>query len=244
MFRAEIKSETLKGMVTLMSILVDEVKFTVDKDGMNFKAVDAAHIAMMSLDIGAGAFESYSADPCEIGLDLDKVKGVLKLAGPGDTIVLEQDEAHGRLVVRIKNITRRMNMIDASSIPDVRLPHPELSGKVDLPVDQLQFGIKVSDTISDHIALRINEEGFELSCEGETDSVNLKVPASELTMVVENPVCSVFPQDYFANLVKAIPAGTLVTIELDNDRPLAISFKLADGNIDSRYLLAPRIESD
>ncbi|NLU46235.1 MAG: DNA polymerase sliding clamp, partial [Euryarchaeota archaeon] len=83
MFKAEMKSETLKGLVNVISTLIDEVKFTVDADGMSLKAVDPAHVAMIELNIGAKAFESFSADELELGLDLDKVKTVLKLAGPG-----------------------------------------------------------------------------------------------------------------------------------------------------------------
>mgnify|MGYP004443793121 CR=1 FL=1 len=245
MFRVEIRSETMKGLVTIMSTIVDEVKFTIDENGMKFKAVDPAHIAMMSLVIAKGAFESYAAEPCEIGLDLDKIKSVLKLAGPGDIITLEQDESHGKLIIRIKNITRRMSLIDTSGIPDIRLPNPDLSAKVDLAIEHLQYGIKAAESISDHIALRADKEGFELSCDGETDSVNLKVAKADISaLIVEEPVCSMFPLDYFSNVVKAIPAGTNVTLEMDNDRPLSFRFGMADGNIDAQYFLAPRIEND
>ena len=53
-----------------------------------------------------------------------------------------------------------------------------------------------------------------------------------------------FPLDYFSNIVKAIPAGTVVRVELDNDYPVKLVFALADGQVKVNYLLAPRIESD
>ena len=79
MFKAVIKSEILKGLVGVISTLIDEVKFTIDKEGMSLKAVDPAHVAMVDLKINADAFESYEAEETEIGLDLDKVKEVLKV---------------------------------------------------------------------------------------------------------------------------------------------------------------------
>ena len=98
MFKAEIRADTLKGLVNVISTLIDEVKFTISPEGMTLKAVDPAHVAMIELNIEAGAFESYMADQTEIGLDLDKVKDVLKLSSSGDIISMEQDEGYGRLI--------------------------------------------------------------------------------------------------------------------------------------------------
>lgn len=122
MFKADLKSDTLKGLVNIISTLIDEVKFTITADGMTLKAVDAAHVAMIEMEVGKGAFESYEAEACEIGLDLDKVKSVLKLAASGDIIKMEQDDTHGRLVFKVGNITRRMNLVDTASMNDPKVP--------------------------------------------------------------------------------------------------------------------------
>ena len=70
MFKADLKSDTLKGLVNIISTLIDEVKFTITADGMTLKAVDAAHVAMIEMEVGKGAFESYEAEACEIGTRL------------------------------------------------------------------------------------------------------------------------------------------------------------------------------
>jgi len=244
-FKAEIRSDTLKGIVNVISTLVDEVKFSVDAEGIGLKAVDPAHVAMIEVYIGKGAFESYSAEPTEIGVDLDKVKEVLKLAVSGDVISMEQDESHGRLIFKVGNITRRMNLVDTSSMSDPKVPQLSLQAKIDIQVAELQRGIKAAETISDHIALTADEEFFELSSEGDTDSASLRLDKSKLKSIeAKAKVCSLFPLDYFSNLVKAVPSETVVKIELDNDYPVKIGFDLADGNGSVRYLLAPRIESD
>lgn len=245
MFKAEIKSDVLKGLVNIISTLVDEVKFSVDPEGLSLKAVDSAHVAMMELRVGSGAFESYSADETEIGLDLDKVKSVLKLASSGDIITMEQDNDHGRLIFKVGNITRRMHLVDTSGMSDPKVPQLSLSAKIRIKVDELQQGIRASESISDHITLTAGPEGFELSCEGDTDSASLFVQKDKLESLETDGVYrSMFPLDYFANLVKAIPAGTDVDIELDKDYPINMKFDMADGNGHVDYLLAPRIESD
>ncbi|MDR1690752.1 MAG: DNA polymerase sliding clamp [Candidatus Methanoplasma sp.] len=245
MFKAEIKSETLKGLVNIISTLIDEVKFTITPEGMTLKAVDPAHVAMIELNVKAKAFESYSASSTEIGLDLDKVKTVLKLAGPGDIIAMEQDEDKGRFVFKIGNITRSMNLVDTSSMNDPKVPQLSLSANVVVLVDQLQRGMRAAESISDHISLKATSEFFELSCEGDTDDVSLKLQGSDLdSLDVPSDVHSLFPLDYFSNLLKAIPAGTKVRVELDSDYPVKLVFGLAGGEANVVYFLAPRIESD
>ena len=245
MFKAELRADTLKGLVNIISTLIDEVKFTVTPDGMSLKAVDPAHVAMVELIVEKEAFETYEADETELGVDLDKVKDVLKLAGSGDIISMEQDSDRGRLVFKVGNITRRMNLVDTSSINDPRVPEFDLKATVKVPVTELQRGIKASESISDHITLIAGDDMFELLCEGDTDSADLKLNASE-TVVINSPekAGSTFPLDYFSNLVKAIPSDVIVTIKLDDDYPVEIDFKLADDKGSVRYLLAPRIEND
>lgn len=245
MFKAEIRSDTLKGIVNVLSTLVDEAKFTIEPEGISLKAVDPAHVAMIELDIGKGAFESYSAESTEIGVDLDKVKEVLKLASSGDIITMEQDPDHGRLIFKVGNITRRMNLVDTSSMSDPKVPQLTLQAHIDVEVSELQKGLKAAETISDHIALIADPESFELSSEGDTDMASLKLDKSKLVGIeASSKVCSLFPLDYFSNLVKAVPSDTVIRIELDNDYPVKLIFDLASGNSTVRYLLAPRIESD
>ncbi len=248
MFKAEIRADTLKGLVNVISTLIDEVKFTISPEGMTLRAVDPAHVAMIELNIEAGAFEAYAADQTEIGLDLDKVKDVLKLSSSGDIISMEQDEGFGRLIFRVGNITRRMNLVDTSSMNDPKVPQLELSANIEVPVSELQRGIKASENISDHIALTITGDYFELACEGDTDSVNLKLDKSQLTSLNVNEegskYCSLFPLDYFSNLIKAVPSDATVKIDLDNDYPVMLNFALAEGKGSVKYLLAPRIESE
>ena len=143
---------------------------------------------------------------------------------------MEQDDTHGRLVFKVGNITRRMNLVDTASMNDPKVPQLSLATDISLKVDELQKGIRAAESISDHITLRAGVGYFEGDA---IESIN-----------AESDVQSMFPLDYFSNIVKAIPAGTVVRVELDNDYPVKLVFALADGQVKVNYLLAPRIESD
>ncbi|MEM0448780.1 MAG: proliferating cell nuclear antigen (pcna) [Methanomassiliicoccales archaeon] len=245
MFQAKVKSETLKGIVDVVSTLVDEAKFKVDAKGVALKAVDPAHVAMVDLKIEKSAFDEYAANDTELGIDLDKIKEVLRLSRSGDVITLEQDEDKNRLVINVGNVTRRMNLVDTTGMSDPKVPNLSLPAKVAVAAEELQKGIKAAESISDHIALMAKSDGFEMVSEGDTDSVSLKLSKDQLvSLECKESVRSLFPLDYFSNMVRAIPAGTIVTMSLGNDYPVKLEFAIADGKGTVNYLLAPRIESD
>ena len=245
MFQAQVKSETLKGIVDVVSTLVDEAKFNIDSKGVALKAVDPAHVAMIDMKIEKSAFEEYAADDTELGIDLDTIKEVLRLSRSGDIISLEQDEDKNRLVINVGNVTRRMNLVDTSGMSDPKVPNLNLPAKVAVASEELQKGIKAAESISDHIALTAHPEGFEMVSEGDTDSVSLKLSKDQLvSLECKETARSLFPLDYFSNMIRAIAVGTVVTMSLGNDYPVKLEFSIADGRGTVNYLLAPRIESD
>ena len=101
MFERKVKADVLKELVDVVSTLVDEAKFNVGKEGISVKAVDPAHVAMVDLSLDRAAFESFKADEGELGIDMDKMKEILRLAKGGETISLSHDEDKNRLVVTV-----------------------------------------------------------------------------------------------------------------------------------------------
>jgi len=245
MFKAKVRSDTLKGLVNIISTLVDEAKFNIGPEGMSLKAVDPAHVAMIELYLKKSAFEEFVADETSIGIDLDKIRDVLKLASSGDVIQMEQEDNRGRLVIKIGNIVRRMNLVDTSTMGDPRVPELSLPANIEMGIGEIQKGIKAAESVSDHIALSADQDSFELYSEGDTDSVSLRLEREQLIdLKTTEKARSLFPLDYFSNLVKAVPSDTVVRINLGNNYPVKITFDIADGNGKVGYLLAPRIESD
>ena len=245
MFKAVIKAETLKSVIYLVSSIVDEVKFVVSPEEVRIKAIDPAHVALIDISVKAQAFTAYEADNTEIGLDLEKVKAVLKLADSSDDILLEHDADQGRLTVRIGSITRRMSVIDTAALNDPKIPTFDIPNRVCIGADVLKKGIRASESINDHISVSVTSEYFELSCEGDTDFASLRVAASDCIAVeVTGEVKCMYPLDYFSNIIKVIPDKTEVDILINNDYPLKLLCSLADKTIDITYFLAPRIETD
>ncbi len=245
MFEAKVKAEVLKEVVDVVSTLVDEAKFNIGKDAVTIKAVDPAHVAMLDLSLDRSAFDTYKADEGELGMDMDKMKEILRLAKAGDLISLVHDEDKNRLVVTVGNTTRRMSLVDTAGMSDPKVPSLNLPAKLTVRTEELRQGIRASESISDHIALKASSTGFEIVSEGDTDSVSHVVPKDLLEeLQAKDAVRSLYPLDYFSNMVKAITSAPTVTLYLGSDYPVKLEFKIAGGKGDVKYLLAPRIESE
>jgi len=245
MFEAKLKADVLREMVDVISTLVDEAKLNVGKDSVTIKAVDPAHVAMVDLSLDRGAFESYKAEETELGLDMDKMKEILRLAKAGEVISIAHDEDKNRLVVTVGNTTRRMSLVDTAGMSDPKVPSLNLPAKVVVRTDELRQAIRASESVSDHIALKASPEGFEVVSEGDTDTVSHMVPKDLLEeLSAKDAVRSLFPLDYFSNMVKAISTAATVALYLGTDYPVRMEFKIAGGKGEVRYLLAPRIESE
>ncbi len=245
MFNAKVKSEVLKGIIDVTSPLVNEVKFNITNKGISLRAVDPAHVAMVDLHVNSKAFEEYKAENMELGIDMNKLGGIMRLSSSGDTVSLEFDDESNRLIVKIGNLVRRMGLIDTAGMPDPKMPNLDLPGKVIIRASELNQGVRASEAVSDHLALTINKDNFELCAEGDTDTVNLKLPKDLLIELNASSKCrSLFSIDYFSNMIKSIKGEDPITIMLGNDNPTRVEFDIADKKGHVTYLLAPRIESD
>lgn len=245
MFNVKVKSDIIKGIIDVTSPLVNEAKFNITSKGISLKAVDPAHVAMVELDIKSTAFEEYKSDDMELGIDLDKLSGIMRLADSGDTVSLEYDEKSNRLIVTIGNLVRKMGLIDTAGMPDSKVPDLDLPAKAIITASELSKGVRASEAVSDHLALSVDKEAFELFAEGDTDTVNLKLP-KDMLVELSSPgkFKSLFSIDYFSNMIKPVKAGDPITIFLGNDNPIRVDFDIAEKKGHVTYLLAPRIESE
>jgi proliferating cell nuclear antigen len=245
MFNAKVKSEVLKGIIDVTSPLVSEVKFNINPKGISLRAVDPAHVAMINLEIDKKAFEEYKADDMELGIDMDKLAGIMRLSTSGDLVYLEYDEKANRLIIKIGNLERKMSLIDTAGMPDPKMPSLDLPAKAIINASEINRGVRASEAVSDHLAVIVNKENFELFAEGDTDTVNLKLPKDLLVeLVAKGNYKSLFSIDYFSNMIKPLKGEEPVTIYLGNDNPVKVEFDIADKKGHVKYLLAPRIESE
>ena len=241
--RVKMDVKDLKEITNLLLTLVTEAKFEFSAEGLSINAVDPAHVAMIILKVGKEGFSEYDVEEEEVGIDLDKVRDILKLASSGDVVEITKET--GKLVFMMGNLTRSMPLIDTSAMSIPRIPNIVLPAKVVLPKSEFENGIKAAESISDNITFKITPTEFEMYTEGDEDSAKLSIPKDMLKEIqCEEPVKSMYPVDYLLKLVKAMDTNDYITLYIGNDYPVKIVFNVVRGKGESTYLLAPRIEGE
>ncbi|MGM0592617.1 MAG: DNA polymerase sliding clamp [Halobacteriota archaeon] len=247
MFKAIVSASTLGDALDSVSVLVDECKIRLNEDGLSIRAVDPANVGMVDLELDAAAFESYEADGGVIGVNLSRLEDIAGMANSGDLAQLELDEETRKLHIQIDGLSYTLALIDPDSIrqePDI--PDLDLPATIVLEGNQLNRGIRAADMVSDHIALRVDEdaETFHVEAEGDTDDVDFEVSRDELIDLAAGPAKSLFSLDYLKDMNKAIPGDAEVTVELGEEFPVKLHYEIAEGMGAVTYMLAPRIQSD
>ncbi len=245
MFEVDVKVETLKSVFSILTPIVGEIKLIADEEGWKIKAVDPAHVAMVDLTLSKEAFDRYEIEPMEMGLNVERMLEHLRGAKSEDIVKMKLD-SDNRLVVSMSNLTLKMPLVDASGFSDPKVPNLELPVGLKLNSGELQKGLKVSASISDYITFDCTEEKLVMTSSEDLSSMTLDLIKGQEyeEMKFEKPAKSSFSLDYFTQLMKGVGPNRDINLSLGNSYPMKLEFDFAEEQGHSRYLLAPRIESN
>ncbi|MCQ1537607.1 DNA polymerase sliding clamp [Methanocalculus taiwanensis] len=247
MLKATIDADTFRELIDAISALVGECRLHVSESGIATRAVDTSNVAMISLELDAAAFQTYSATQTEIGLDIAKMKNILGMVGKNDPIDLELDAEGRKLSVSFKSYRYSISLLDTKTIrKDPNPPTLNLPAVVKVTGEVLNNAIKAASVVSDKIAFKIDptKPAFTMIAEGDTDNIKLELGKDEIEFVQVAEARSLFSLDYLKDMGKVIGRSNLIEIQLGIDHPVQFLFTIAQDSGRVTYLLAPRIEAD
>ena len=110
----------LKESISIISDLVNEARFKVNKDAMELVAMDPANVAMVIFKLLSSCFTEYDVkEETQIAINLGNLKQILRRANPNDMLSLELDP-NNKLKITLKGISNR-----AFSLPIIELEEKE-----------------------------------------------------------------------------------------------------------------------
>jgi len=251
--QARIDPDTFLDALTPVSTLVDECKMHLTDDGIEIRAVDPANVGMVDLGIGMRAFEQYNTDGGIIGVNLnqlmDQVTSISNQPMEEIMLDLELDDETRKLHLSGGAMEFKLALIDPDSLRDEPdLPELDLPGEAILEANWLTQGIDAANMLSDHMTFGVNEDDRELymQAEGDTDDWDLTLGERDAGLIDLTPGAahSVFSVDYLKDMKKAMSGDAEVTMRVGEEFPIIMDFELAEGYVDTRYMLAPRVQSD
>jgi len=254
--KAELKAQYLSEYITAIKYLQDEAVIRATPDGFHSLAVDRAHVAMAEVKLPKTAFEKYEVNQTgeELGWDLENIVNKhLKFIKPEQTVRMEtiQEKRKNTVapydytVFNTGNLSYKRQLLLTAGLIQPKIPRLNTPAWALVSIEELRLACRAADAVSDHIVFKISPEGLVITAQGETDDVEYKpqLASSELNCK-EGSFKSMFPLDYFSQIINSIPTSqTKAKIHLSTDYPIKIEYALSPENSYVMHLLAPRVET-
>lgn len=241
--------------MAILNTQLEEAKLDLNEDGLHAGGADPANVALVDAKLTRSAFESYTGNGGQVGVDLEKLIDVASMANNGDLINLDLDPETRKLDIQIEGLNYTCALIDPDSIREVPdIPEMDLSTTATAEGSELHRAVDATDLVSDYIKFIIDGDSateFTVEGVGDTDSVDLTISEAdddveEITTQLEadESHSSMFDLEYISELFSEVDKDTPVTIEFGDDFPIQGSFGFADGTGSAEVMSAPRIQSD
>ena len=72
MLQFTARPETMRTIVDVLSVIVDEARMRFSPDGLDINVVDASHVALIKMHVDAAAFETWDVEETIIAMKMHK----------------------------------------------------------------------------------------------------------------------------------------------------------------------------
>jgi len=238
----------LKDSITIISDLVTDGRFKINKDAIELIAMDPANVAMVVFKLLSSCFTEYHVDkPVELCLNLANLKQVLRRAKSDDVVVLELG-ADNRLMIQLKSKTTRtfyLPLIDIEEkeqkVPDLKFPIT-----VKLPSSILNETIEDVDIVAESVTFGVEKNKFIVLGEGDLSKVNVEIPKGDdvhIAVETDDIVKAKYSIEYLKKMILGAKLSDEAIIQFNKDYPLKLEYKTLNKVMIS-FILAPRVEND
>ncbi|MEK6867868.1 MAG: proliferating cell nuclear antigen (pcna) [Nanoarchaeota archaeon] len=237
----------LKDSISIISELVTEAKFRINKTGIELVAMDPANVAMVIFKLLASSFVEYEVtNEVRLSLNLNNLKQVLRRAKPNDMVTLEVVE--NKLNITLQSKTKRTFSLPIIEMDEKEQKIPELNFPLTITTDAelLVESIEDVDIVGESVTFIGEPDKFTISAEGDMSKALIEIPADETTVIKTTKTEKIKAKYSVEYLKKMIAAGKLVSsvsIQFNKDYPLRLDYKLVDKLMMS-FILAPRVENE
>ncbi len=246
MFKAVLEDVALlRDSIATISELIEEAKFKIKKDGIELLAADRAVVAVVDFKFSAKNFKEYDLkSDATIGINLNNFLQILKRAKSSEILRLELSDDSFSLIFEGRSKRKfTLPLIEIREEVPTGIEKLSFPSKVEISSGVLSDGIDDADLVSDSIVMEVEKDKFMLKAHGDSTSAELELKAGEDCKIeTKEPVRARYSIDYLKKMLKAKKLSERVTIALNTNYPLKMSFKYQEGLITLSFILAPRVE--
>ena len=235
----------LREPVLILSELVNEARFKIDRDKIEVIAMDPASVAMVIFKLLSSSFVEYTLDKEEeICINLDNFKQVLKRAKPNDSLMLELKG--NKLHVTLKGDSVRKFSLSLINIEEEEQKIPDLKflGNVEINNDLFNEAIEDMDVVAESVGLNLDSNKFSLNAAGNLNAADVVFNIDDDVKINSNTsIKARYSLEYLKKIIKGSKLSDSVILSFSSDYPLKAEYKIMD-KLSLVTILAPRVSNE
>ena len=240
------ETSSFKNIVEALSKIVDECLIRFYEDGMRLKALDPAHVSLISIFIPSSAFDEYQVEgEARFGFITSNLLKLVKRARKGDLLTFEVEE--DRVTLEFKGpVTRRYRIVNLD-VAEVEIPESSLEFNVSASIlsDPLKNAIRDAEVVGDTLEVKAeNEEELLLRGVGGGSEAETRITGESgalISLSVKEPSRSLYAIEHLKAILSITKVADTVELQFSSNMPLRLEFSLPrEGRVE--FLLAPKLE--
>lgn len=238
----------IKDSISIISDLVNEARFKINKDAIELVAMDPANVAMVIFRLLSSCFTEYDVKKdVEIGINLSNLKQILRRANPNDMLSLELDP-NNRLKITLKGVSSRTFSLPIIELEEKEQKVPDLKFPVIIKMEPGLFNeaIEDADIVAESVSFIGEPNKFIIRAEGDLSQANIEITESDSTKINvdgNSTIKAKYSIEYLKKMIGSSKLADDLTIQFNKDYPLKLEYKTIDKVMLS-FILAPRVEND
>jgi proliferating cell nuclear antigen len=246
---------TFRKVLDALHELVEEGNIDCNQSGLSMQAMDASHVALVSMHLNAKGFDLFRCNQnITLGVNLGSIQKILKCGGANDVLTLKSNEVTSELQFSLEDSGRifqfSMALMDIDS-EHLAIPEAEPEATITIPSTEFQRICKDLTQFGDAVKIQVSHKAVTFSVEGSTGKGSITLASFDSTkgdkqveITCSERVELSFALRYLNFFTKASPLADSVRLDLSADRPLMAVFELPDDRGSIRYYLAPKAEDE
>ncbi len=238
-----------RDSISIISDLVTEARFSINKQGITLVAMDPANVAMVIFKLLPSMFTEFKIEENQdIALNLNNLKQILKRIGQNELVSLEIEGGSKLKITIVGNTTRRF-MLPIISLDEKEQKTPNLTFPmtVTMPVEMLSAAVEDASIVADSLLMFSDGKKFMVSAVGDLNNAEIEISGDDdnvdIVAETQSPVKSRYSIEYLKKMIGGSRVSDKVKLQFNKDYPLRLEY-IATDKVQLSFILAPRVEHD
>ena len=235
-----------KAILHAIGDITDEAMFICGQDGITFRGIDPAHVALLDITFPKSSFEFFDCHATFFGISVSDFKNILSSAANEDIVELIIDSPH-KMKISINGglqMKYDLNLVERSEV-NTQIPKVNATSKSSLSPFTLAKIMANIERVSENVTISSVPGKIQFSGSGTIGKaqVDIEKGNTELSLLeVTQDSSSVYSLEFMAKIIRNIgKASNNVNMEYGTQTPIHMLFEMP-SKTKVEYYLAPRIE--